>query len=592
MKLSDFVADFIARQGVRHVFAISGGASLHLIHSVAEHPDIDFVCPLHEQAGAMAADAYSRITRNLGVAISTSGPGGTNMITGMCGAYYDSVPVLYLTGQVATFRFKGNTGVRQYGFQETDIVSVCRPITKYAVTVTDPSRIRYELEKACHIAKTGRPGPVLVDIPDNLQREQIDPGHLDGYQPDSVTTPPDLSAQVNQCLPLLTQAKRAVLVLGWGIRLAGADEDAHRLVDKLGFPVVPTWGMADFLPAGHPLVVGTFGTHGTRYGNFAIQNADLILAVGTRLDTHETGSPLSSFARDAVKIVVDIDQAELDKAPYYGMKIDVPVQADAGVFIRALLNALPSGKGSNLEPWKRHIREWMERYPICPDNYFREDPVNPYVFVHELSALLGEDVSVVVDTGCAIAWMMQAFRPKRGQRVIHDFNNTAMGYALPGSVGASLAREGRPVVCVTGDGSLQMNIQELATVIHYKLPVKIILFNNRGYSMIQQTQDQWLDSKYIASSPEGGLPVPDFGKIAQAYGYRTWTIRKNSEVHKALREVLAQDGPAFCDVQIAPAHRVIPQVKYGRPIEDSEPLLDRDEFNRAMIVRPLDISRT
>ncbi|MEW6329829.1 MAG: thiamine pyrophosphate-binding protein [Pseudomonadota bacterium] len=589
MKLSDYVADFIAHQGVRHVFAISGGASLHLIHSIANHPHIDYVCPLHEQAGAMAADAYSRITRNLGVAIGTSGPGGTNMVTGICGAYYDSVPVLYITGQVATFRFKGETGVRQYGFQETDIVSVCRPITKYAVTVINPKSIRYELEKACHIAKTGRPGPVLVDIPDNLQREQIDPATLEGYVPE-VQPPNDLSETVRRLAPALYHAKRPILILGWGVRLAGADIETLKLVDTLGIPVVPTWGMADFLPADHPLLVGTFGTHGTRYGNFAVQNADLILAIGTRLDTHETGSPLSSFAREAVKIAVDIDETELRKAPHFGMKIDFPVQADAGDFVKAVLQFVDARKLADYTSWKAQVSEWVRRYPVCPEKYFTEGPVNPYVLVRAMSDRIVEDEPIVIDTGCAIAWMMQAFRPKKGQRLIHDFNNTAMGYALPAAIGISVGRGNRSVVCVSGDGSLQMNIQELATVLHYGLPVKIILINNGGYSMIQQTQDQWLGSKYVASSPSGGVAAPDFGKIAQAYGYPVFTVRNNASVSAVMDTFFAHDGPAFCDVQIRSDHRVIPQVKYGRPIEDSEPLLSRDEFRRAMIVRPLDVS--
>ena len=362
MKLSDYIADFIASENIRHVFGVTGGASLHLIHSMVEHPSLEFLCSLHEQASAMSADAYSRATRSMGVAVGTSGPGGTNMITGICGAYYDSVPVLFLTGQAATFRSKGEMGIRQYGFQETDIVEMCTPVTKYAVTVKKPDRIRFELEKACHIARSGRPGPVLVDIPDNIQREEVEPFQLKGFVP-RTTNKTNISDSVQECLTLLSKSERPVLILGWGVRLAGADEEALKLVDALKIPVLPTWGMADFLPSGHHSLVGTFGTHGTRYGNFTVQNADLIIAIGTRLDTHLTGSPLSSFARGAVKIVVDIDYTELDKASYFGMFIDVPVTADARYFIGELLRALDEKNIHNIGPWWEHIKKWKKKIP-------------------------------------------------------------------------------------------------------------------------------------------------------------------------------------------------------------------------------------
>ena len=591
IKLSDFVADFIAKIGVKDVFGISGGASLHLIHSIAEHPQLSIVCPLHEQAGAMAADGYSRVTRNIGVAIGTSGPGATNMITGICCSYYDSIPTIYITGQVDTSRFKGNTGVRQYGFQETDIVSICKSITKYSVTIKDSKKIRYELEKAYYIAQSGRPGPVLIDIPDNLQRDEIDSNNLLSYIPDRKTDESSLLVRVEEFLPLLYQAQRPVIILGWGVRLANADKEAIQLIKHLGFPIAPTWGIADLLPYESKDLVGTFGTHGTRYGNFSVQNADLILSIGARLGSHETGSPISTFARDAVKIVVDIDGSELSKAPYFGMKIEYPIKADAKNFITTLLQSIDVTKLSNINDWKIKIKDWKSRYPICLDYYYNEKSVNPYVFVKELSAFSSENDTIFVDTGCSIAWMMQAFEFKYGQRLFHDFNNTAMGYALPASIGASVASEGKPVTCVVGDGSLQMNIQELATAMHYKLPVRVILINNHGYSMIQQTQDQWLESKYIASSPAGGVPDPDFCKVAKGYRYKTYSITRNNDIRKVLKEVFMVQGPVFCEVNIMPEYRVVPQVKSGRPIEDSEPLLDRDDFSREMIVPILEVSK-
>ena len=589
MKLSDYVADFLAKQGIRHVFAISGGASVHLIDSLAKHPNIDYICPQHEQAGAMAADAYARIKSSFGAAIATSGPGATNMVTGVCCAHYDSVPVIFITGQVATFRLKSDTGVRQLGFQETDVVDMFRPITKYAVMVEDPQMIRYHMEKACYLALHGRPGPVLVDIPDNLQRADVNPTELEPFTPaaDATNKRSSLSQdQIHKCLELLSTAKRPIVVFGWGVRLAKAEKEAIAVAERLGFPVVPTWGALDMIPSSHPLFVGSFGTHGSRYGNFAIQNADVLLAVGTRLDTHETGSPLSTFSRESRKIVVDIDSAELNKFPRFGMNVDLPLNCDAKDFLAALSENLSALRSQDISEWKSTIQHWKTKYPICAASYFEEKEVNPYVFVKALADESKAGDVFVLDTGCALAWMMQGFEFKEGQRVLHAFNNTPMGYGLPASIGASLAGNRRPITLVGGDGSMQMNIQELATVARHNLPIKIFLINNHGYSMIQQTQEQWLGARYEASSVEGGLGFPDFPALAQAYGCSATTITENRGLRTRIREVLDSPGPMLCNVEIASSHRVVPQVKYGRAIEDSEPLLERAEFFKNMIVAP------
>jgi acetolactate synthase-1/2/3 large subunit len=589
MKLSDYVASFLADQGIEHVFAISGGASLHLIHSIADTPGISFVCPLHEQAGAMAADGYARVTGKLGAALATSGPGATNLLTGVCCAYYDSVPVLFITGQVSTFRSKGDTGVRQIGFQETDTVDVFRPVTKYAVQVDRPERIRFELEKALHIARSGRPGPVLLDIPDDVQRAQIDRTTLVGFTPPSFPgNRSGLLEAVGRCREWLQTAKRPVIVLGWGVRLAGAAEAARQTVERLGVPMAPTWAMADLLPSDHRLRIGTFGTHGTRHANFAVQNADLILSVGSRLDTKATGSPPATFAREARKIVVDIDVAELNKFPRYGLNVDLAISADAREFFEALSAA--AEVGPPIEDWLRQIEVWKQLWPVCPEAWRKEKDVNPYAFVKTLSTQCAAGETIFLDTGCTLAWTMQAFDFKEGQRMFHDWNNTAMGWALPASIGASLALGRRPVVCVTGDGSLQMNIQELATIVRHDLPIKIFLVNNHGHSMIQQTQDQWLGSRYLASSVAGGLPDPDFAAIAEAYGLRTMCARRNDELADAIAATMLVPGPAFCQVDVRPEHRVIPQVKFGRPNEDPAPLLPRHEFLENMIVKPLEVS--
>ena len=587
MKLSDYVASFLAKQGIRHVFVITGGASAHLIDSIAKTSGIEYICPQHEQAGAMAADAYARVTGNLGAAIATSGPGATNMLTGVCCSFYDSIPSLYITGQVSTFRSKGNTKIRQLGFQETDTIAIFKPITKYAVKIDNPQKIRYELEKAVFIARSGRPGPVLIDIPDNLQRADVNPSLLKSFVPGkNKKNPRKLDKKIEKCLELIGRSKRPVVILGWGVYLAGAQREAMSFLEKSAFPVAPTWGMRYLLPVGHSQLIGAFGTHGTRYGNFAVQNADLILSVGARLDTRQAGSPHSTFARGAKKIVVDIDVYELEKFKNLGMKIDLKVRSDAKEFFQRLNKKIVEIKFPDISTWQKKINELKEKFPICRKEYFKEKDVNPYVFVKTLSEKMRPGDVIFSDTGCSVAWLLQAFEFKKGQKLFSAFNNTPMGYALPASIGASFAIAGKPVICITGDGGLQMNIQELATVVRHDLPIKIFLFNNYGYSMIRQTQDQWFNSRYEASTVASGLAFPDFIKVAKAYGYKTVRISRAKDVHKGIEETLSAKGPVLCDISIRPEHGVIPQVKFGRAIEDGEPLLNRKDFLDCMIVSP------
>lgn len=586
MKCSDYIALRLADFGIQHVFAVSGGASLHLIHSLDHIDGTTFVCPQHEQAGAMAADGYARVTGRMGAALGTSGPGATNLITGICCSYYDSVPVIYLTGQVATFRMTGDTGVRQIGFQETPILELCGPITNYATQIRDPTRVRYELEKAVHLATHGRPGPVLIDIPDDIQRHDIDPESLEKFVPpdDPSSEFPSIEDQLPRLREWLQTARRPVVIAGWGIRLAGVENLLQNWVETIGLPVAPTWAAADLLPTDHPLLIGTFGTHGSRYANLAVQNADLIISLGSRLDTKATGSPATSFARGARKFVVEVDPSELGKFATLGLKIDALVQGD----LRDVMPALSTiDKPGDTVEWLNTISRWKADYPICLDEYRAEEAVNPYVLVETLSRLLPSPYNVMIDTGCSIAWMMQAFRIKKGQRLFHDFNNTAMGWALPAAVGASFAAPHTPVLCVSGDGALMMNIQEMATVSRHDLPIKLVLVNNGGHSMIQQTQDQWLDSHYLASTVAGGLAFPDFEKVADGFGWQSRHIDKNADLQRGMAEALALPGPVLINVLVPAIHRVVPQVKFGRPNEDPEPLLPRDEFLKQMIIPPL-----
>lgn len=589
VKLSDYVAQYLVDIGVDKVFVVSGGASLHLIHSIGDNPHIQYVTPHHEQAAAMAADGYARTKNNIGVAIATSGPGATNLITGICCSYYDSTPVLFITGQVSTFRMVGNTGVRQIGFQETPIVDICKSITKSAVTISDPNLILYELEKAVYIARSGRPGPVLIDIPDNLQRAMIDESKLVRYIPEASN---DLG-QVNwieeriadKVLGLISHSKRPILIAGWGLHLSKMEKSFIQFAEALNIPVVLTWGAADILPYDHPLYIGTFGTHGTRHANFAVQNADLIISLGSRLDTKSTGSPVDSFARSAKKVVVDIDAAELKKFEKFGLSIDLLINDSLQNFFFnfSKLNLISMQK--EYQGWFEKINFWRAVSLKTKESEHKSEKfTDPYLFMETLSLSIDTDARVFVDTGCSIAWAMQAGKFNFGTRVFHDFNNTAMGWALPASIGSYFANQIGSIYCVVGDGSIMMTMHELATLKHYKIPVKIFLMNNSGYGMIQQTQDQWLGSNYYASSHEGGLSFPDYQYLARAFGLKYCEITGMSNLAEELNNLNSMSDAVLCNVLIPKNARVSPQVKFGCPNEDMEPLLPRELFNQCMVI--------
>ena len=470
--------------------------------------------------------------------------------------------------------------VRQIGFQEADVVDMCKPITKYCVQLERAEDIRYELEKARYTALHGRPGPVLIDIPDNLQRELVDPDSLRPFCSKS-----DVAAKNNTCLEQikhslskLKKAERPIIILGWGVRLSGIDNKiVKEFIEKIGAPVILSWGGKDLIDSGHPLFTGVFGTHGSRAGNFAVQNSDFVLSVGCRLNPKHTGSPPESFARGASKFIVDIDINELGKFNPYKMNIAEKINCDAAFFIETFLAGLEkSPLKSDFKDWCSKVAEWKEKYyPVNPAN---ENGINPGTFLKQLSDTIDEKEFVVVDTGCTLAWTMKYFLIHGNQRLFHAFNSTPMGYALPAAVGGSFALDKGNITCIAGDGGFQMNIQELATVAYHSLPVKIFLFNNKGYGMIRQTQTQWLDSTYEASSFDNGIPAPDFVSIVKAYNIPSVRLCQNDNIELALKKIYDTPGPFFCELEIAVDELVLPQVKFGKPLEDAEPYLPREEF--------------
>lgn len=597
MKLSDYVIDYIAKLGTRHVFVVAGGACAHLLDSIDRHKIMRHICVQHEQAGAMAADAYSRFSPGIGVALVTSGPGATNLITGICGAWFDSVPVLYLTGQVNLYETKGKSKVRQMGFQETDIVELARPITKFAEMVTDSNDIKYLLDKAIYSARSGRPGPVLLDFPLNIQYEEINPKRLRSFIP-SKTTGSRLRLEKDTAMAadLMSKAKRPVALVGAGVKTAKSEKPFRKLVEHLGLPVVCSWGAIDVFPHQHPLFVGQIGIYGNRAANLFLQNADLILSVGSRLDSRQISSNKKSFGRGAKKIIVDIDQFELDKNKVIA---DLPICADIGDFILALRKVTPAIAKQDISVWLNQAAVWKKKYPVCLPKYFHQkNAVNPYVFIKMLSDELAKNDIISLDIGAVTAWTMQAFEVKDGQRLFSQFGHAPMGYGVPAAIGAAFAIGEKRTICIVGDGGMQMNMQELQTIAYHKLPVKIFVINNNCYGMVRQFQDKYFAGNYVGTVPQKGYAAPDFVKIAKAYGITTENIRNHSGMRRKIRRALNVKGPILCNIVIKEDQKIIPKLearllKSGRyiskPIEDQWPYLSREELARNMIVPPYNI---
>lgn len=599
MKLSDYVFRFVASLGVKHVFMLPGGGAMHLVDSLGHNRDLEFVCNLHEQACAIAAEAYARVTNNLGVTLVTTGPGGTNAITGVAGAWLESTPCMIISGQVKVADMKGALGVRQIGSQELDIVSIVRPITKYAVTVTDPSSIRYHLEKAIHIAKEGRPGPVWIDIPLDVQAAQVEPTALRAFDPwTEIGSEPkhaELSKPVTETILLLNAAKRPVLLAGNGVHLAGAEKAFLQLVSLLSIPVLTTWMGTDLLWDEHPLFFGKPGTVASRGANFALQNADAVLSIGARLDFAVTGFDQSQFARAARKIIVDIDAAEIRKLK---MNIDVPVQADALDFVQEMLKQKATIGNRDRHDWVGRCEGWKRKYPVVlPEYWQQKDFVNTYVLSSVLSEELTEnDVIIPGSSGAAIDTFWLSFRIKKGQRLFSTGGLGAMGFGIPAAIGGCLASGRKRTISIDGDGGFQLNIQELETVSRLGLPIKCFVLNNNGYSSIRSMQRNYFQGHLVACDSSSGLTLPDLGKISAAYGLPYIRIQDHGRLREAVRGVLDTEGPVICEIMASPDQVIGPRVTSvirqdgsmrSKPLEDLWPFLAREEFLSNMIIPPL-----
>ncbi len=593
IKLSDYVIKFLEQTGAKHMFMLPGGGAMHLNDSLGNSNVIQYVCCQHEQAASIATEAYARVNNKIGLLMVTTGPGGTNALTGIAGAYLESTPVFVVSGQVKRLDMINDQGIRQQGMQEFDIISVVKSMTKYAALVDDPNMIRYHMERALYEATHGRKGPVWLDIPLDVQATMIDEDGLIGYTPFVVPTDEDfIEKKALETIDRLNNSERPVLLAGNGIRLSGAIEEFGELIRELNIPVLTTWNGIDLVEDTDPLYFGRPGGLGHRYANFMQQNSDLFISIGARLNLLQTGYNFNGFARAAYKIMVDVDRNELQKT---NVRPDMIVCSDAGLFIKFILKHKDKIVRRDRDAWFEYGRRLKAKYPILlPEYREQKELVNTYCLVDEIAEqLTGDDVYVSGSSGSCIDISMQGFRVKKGQRVFCTKGLASMGYGLPSTIGACLASGGKRTVGVNGDGGFVMNIQELETIRRLNLPIKVFVLSNRGYGAIQATQTNLFNKHFVACNESSNLSLPHVAKIAEAYGVKSFVLDDQSELKEKVREVLEYPGPVICEVMTPIGLTAFPkQVSYKRsdgqmeslPLEYMNPPLSDEEMAENMII--------
>lgn len=601
-RLADYVADFLVKKGVTDVFSVVGGGAMHLNDALGHHENLTVTYNHHEQASAISAEAYARLNNKIAALCVTTGPGGTNALTGVVGGWLDSIPMFVISGQVrydTTARYAlqyTETPLRAMGDQEYDIVKSVEHMTKYAVMIEDPKQIRYALEKAWHLATTGRPGPVWLDIPVNFQGGYIETEELEGYDPaeDDAKLPPPVSDEVIQTvIEKIRKAERPVFHAGYGIRLSGGYDIFRRVAEKLNIPIVTYWNAVDLIEDEHPLYCGRAGNMGDRPGNWAIQNADLILAIGTRISIRQVGYNWKTWARAAEVIMVDIDPAELKKPTLH---VEMPIWADAKDFLEKLDIATDS-RVSDRANWLATCNRWKKDYPVVLPRQWEENgkTANVYAFVKYLSSKLPENSLTAVSNGACCVVGNQTYVIQKGSRMANNSAIASMGYGLPASIGTCISGDRKTTICLEGDGSIMMNLQELQTIITNKLPIKVFLINNNGYHSIRLTQTNLFShhSKIGIGEESGDLSFPEFRKLAEAFGFPYFSAKSNAEMMKAVDEVLSTDGYAFCEIftdteQVWEPKSSTKRLEDGTlvspPLEDLAPFLDREELKKQMFI--------
>ncbi|WP_291943919.1 thiamine pyrophosphate-binding protein [Cetobacterium sp.] len=591
MNVSDFMFKFFEKKGINTVFMLTGGQAMFLNDAVARNNNFKVICTHHEQTTTMSADAYGRITNKPSIALVTAGPGAVNAMTGVAGGYTDSAPMIVVSGQAALpfVKYQENTNIRQYGIQGINIKPLVEKITKYFVTIDDPQKIEYYLEKAYHLATTGRPGPVWLEVPLDIQRMEVNEQFLEKYSLEEELKNDFLINDFINCfLEKLSKAKRPLLIVGQGIKLSGATKEFREVLEKLNIPVVTSRLGIDLIESSNDLYIGRPGNYGERAANFAIQNSDLILSIGSRLSSSTVGHDAINFGKNAMKFVVDIDQEELNKP---GVKIDHKLKADAKEVLIKLLIEIESIKEYNFENWIKQCNNWKIKYPVVLPEYKTQSPINSYYFLNQLSNLSKKEDAILVDTGSCFHVACQTWKVKKGQNFLTTGGLSSMGYWVA-AIGACMANDKKNTIVVTGDGSLQMNIQEFAVIKHNKLPIKTFILNNNGYLLIRNTQRNFMEDRFIGESPESGIWCPDSLEIAKAYGIKGIRIDSINNMEEKIKEVLEYDGPVICDVMVQEWQVLQPRVSsekladgtlVSRKYEDMFPFLSKEEYEENMI---------
>lgn len=594
IKVSDYVIQRLVESGVEHIFMVAGGCAMYLNDSVGKNKEVQYVCNHHEQASAMAAEGYARVTNNLGVALVTAGPGATNTLTGVLGCWVDSVPVFFLSGQVRKALTVRNSGLplRQLGHQEADIVSIVKSITKYAVSVDDPNSISYHVSKALYLARSGRPGPVWLDIPLDVQNALVDISSLRQFVPKKKGL--DEKAykwDAAEIIRRIRAAERPVLLVGNGVRASNALEIFSKVVELLHVPVQTAVGAPDLIASDHPFFFGRPGIEGCRASNLIIQNADLLFAIGARMGIQQVTFTYNAFAREAYKIFVDIDSTELKKPL---VRPDMEVNCDAGDLLQEMFTQLQGNALPSKNAWLAWCAERRNRFPVVlPEHRQQQDFVHSYYFVEVLSKNLSADDVIVVGNTSSRVSTFRVINLLKGQRLFGNIGCASMGYALPAAIGACFAKGKGRVICITGDGSIQMNIQEFQTIVHHKLPIKIFILNNKGYLAIRRTQERYFSGHYVGCTADSGLTIPDLVGVATAYGFKAIRLADHAGLEKKVQCVLEEPGPVLCDINMSPGQTLYPfltsqMLPDGRfvssPPEDMFPFLDRKAFSESMIV--------
>lgn len=590
MRLADFVIDFLEKKKIDTIFTVSGGGSIFLCDAMYKAKKLKYVSCHHEQAVSFAAESYSRIKNKPGAAIITTGPGGTNCTTGVACCWIDSVPTMFISGQVYLNQTIGSSGLRQIGVQEFDIVSMIKSSTKYAEIVKDPKLIKYHLEKAYHLSMEGRPGPVWLDIPADIQNANINPKRLKGFKVKKINKKNQkLNDKIKKVASMIAMSERPVLHLGQGVKIAGAQNYLRKLIDKFNIPFALTWNASDLIESSHKSYIGRPGAFSERGTNFIIQNCDLHIAIGTRLPFMVTGYNAKDFARKAKKVMVDIDKNEIEKS---NVNLDEKICCDSKLFLKKLLKYVP--KKINLSnDWINYCKNVRKKYPIVLDKFRKQKKtINSYVFIESLSDLLKNDDVVVTDMGLSFVGTHQAFKVKRGQKVFTNSGHAPMGWGLPAAIGACYASKKKRVICITGEGGLQMNIQEFATVMHNNLPIKTFIYNNGGYLTIKQTQQLGFNSRIMGSNKKTGLSFPNYKKIAESHNIRYLKIYNNNNLKTKIQKILSDNKPVICELIIDHNQEQMPKainkrMPDGKSVptkyEDMYPFLSSKELEENML---------